>query len=148
MRIVAERFTDIADAFDERVISDCRPFPNALDQLIFSYYAVALFKQLGITPGQVAQLQAVPMDTLVAAQAAVEDRLDGLARQKGVFEQHGFVPTVGVPTLPAYAFDPVATDVSADSPILIGSNRHELAYASRSDEQPSRAGVPPASAQS
>jgi para-nitrobenzyl esterase len=97
--------------------------------------AVALFKQLDITPGQVGQLQAVPMEKLVAAQAAVEDRLDGLARQKGVFEQHGFVPTVGVPTLPTYAFDPVATDVSADIPILIGSNRHELAYASRSDEK-------------
>jgi para-nitrobenzyl esterase len=73
------------------------------------------------------------MERLVGAQAAVEDRLDGLARQKGVFEQHGFVPTVGVPTLPAYAFDPVATEISADIPILIGTNRHELAYASRSD---------------
>ena len=95
--------------------------------------ALALFKELGIAPGHVSDLQQVPLDKLVAAQAAVEDRLDELARQKGVFEQHGFVPTVGVPTLPAYAFDPVATEISADIPILIGTNRHELAYQSRGD---------------
>ncbi|MGM0634071.1 MAG: carboxylesterase family protein, partial [Pseudomonadota bacterium] len=42
--------------------------------------------------------------------------------------QHGFVPTVGIDSLPRYAFNPDATPVSADVPILIGSNRHEYAY--------------------
>jgi para-nitrobenzyl esterase len=40
---------------------------------------------------------------------------------------------VGVPTLPAYAFDPVASEISADVPVLVGTNRHELAYFLRSD---------------
>ncbi len=94
---------------------------------------VALFKELGLTVGDVHRLQAVPMAGLIAAQAAVDGRLDEDARDKGVFEQRGFVPTVGVPSLPAYAFDPVATEISADVPVLIGTNRHELAYFLRSD---------------
>ena len=95
--------------------------------------AVALFRELGLAPTRIAALQELPMERVLAAYATVEGRLDGLARQKGVFEQHGFVPTVGVPALPGYAFDPVATEVSADVPILIGSNRHEMALFSRND---------------
>ena len=95
--------------------------------------AVALFRELGLEPTRIAVLQEMPMERVLAAYATVEGRLDGLARQKGVFEQHGFVPTVGVPTLPGYAFDPVATEISADVPILIGSNRHEMALFARND---------------
>ena len=95
--------------------------------------AVALFRELGLAPTRIAALQELPMERVLAAYATVEGRLDGLARQKGVFEQHGFVPTVGVPALPGYAFDPVATEISADVPILIGSNRHEMALFSRND---------------
>ena len=95
--------------------------------------AVALFRELGLEPTRIAALQEMPMERVLAAYATVEGRLDGLARQKGVFEQHGFVPTVGVPTLPGYAFDPVATEISADVPILIGSNRHEMALFARND---------------
>jgi para-nitrobenzyl esterase len=94
---------------------------------------VALFHELGLRAGDVRALQQVSMERLIAAQAAVDGRLDEDARDKGVFEQRGFVPTVGVPTLPAYAFDPVATEISADVPVLVGTNRHELAYFLRSD---------------
>ncbi len=97
--------------------------------------AVALFKELGLQHGDVRALQQVPTERLIGAQAEVDGRLDEDARDKGVFEQRGFVPTVGVPTLPAYAFDPVATEVSADVPILIGTNRHELAYFLRGDQK-------------
>jgi para-nitrobenzyl esterase len=97
--------------------------------------AVALFKEIGVPAGDVRRLQDVPMERLIAAQSEVDARLDEEARDKGLFEQRGFVPTVGVPALPGYAFDPVATEISADVPILIGSNRHELAYFTRGDEK-------------
>ena len=93
--------------------------------------AIALLHELGLKPSQVAQLHDLPAERLAAAMSAVEGRLDSQSRQKGVFEQHGFVPTVGVATLPGYAFDPVATEVSADVPIMIGSNKHEMAYFAR-----------------
>ena len=97
--------------------------------------ALALLRELGLSRSQVHRLHELPMETLLAAYAAVEGRLDDDARAKGVFEQHGFVPTVGVPSLPGYAFDPVATEVSAEIPILIGSNQHEWAYQLRSDPE-------------
>jgi len=95
--------------------------------------ALQLLHELGLSRSQVERLHELPMETLLAAYDTVESRLDGAARDKGVFEQHGFVPTVGVPSLPTYAFDPVAPDISAEIPILIGTNQHELAYQARSD---------------
>lgn len=95
--------------------------------------ALALLAELGVPPGNVPQLQALPAEQILAAYRAVENRFDSLARQKGSFEQRGFVPTVGVKELPAYAFDPLASAYSKDVPLLIGSNRHELALFSRND---------------
>jgi para-nitrobenzyl esterase len=86
-----------------------------------------LCDQLGISPGRVDALIDVPVDRLLAAQAEVEAGLDAQSRDKGVVSQHGFCPTVGAGGLPDYAFDPVATEVSAEVPVLIGSNTHELA---------------------
>jgi para-nitrobenzyl esterase len=97
--------------------------------------ALALLHELGLSRAQVRRLHEIPMEDLLAAYRTVEGRLDDDARAKGVFEQHGFVPTVGVPSLPGYAFDPVATEVSATVPILIGSNQHEWAYQLRGDPE-------------
>jgi para-nitrobenzyl esterase len=97
--------------------------------------ALALLRELGLSRAQVSRLHELPIPDLLAAYRSVEERLDDEARAKGVFEQHGFVPTVGVPSLPSYAFDPVAPEVSAEIPILIGSNQHEWAYQLRSDTE-------------
>ncbi|MGD2047237.1 MAG: carboxylesterase family protein, partial [Gemmatimonadota bacterium] len=66
--------------------------------------ALALLRELGLSRTQVERLHELPMERILAAYTAVEGRLDGDSRVKGVFEQHGFVPTVGVPSLPDYAF--------------------------------------------
>src|SRR5690606_6857934 len=87
--------------------------------------AIALLRELGLSTGQVGALHDLPMETILSAHRAVEARLDQDARGRGVFEQHGFVPTVGVPSLPLAAFDPVATEISAEIPILIGSNQQD-----------------------
>src|SRR5690606_4260061 len=97
--------------------------------------AIALLRELGLSTGQVGALHDLPMETILSAHRAVEARLDQDARGRGVFEQHGFVPTVGVPSLPLASFDPVATEISAEIPILIGSNQHEWAYTLRGDPE-------------
>ena len=90
--------------------------------------AAALLDELGLKPSQISRLHGLPIEKIISAHSAVEGRLDSRSRQIGKFEQRGFVPTVGVPALPAFAFDPVATEISADVPLMIGSNKHELAY--------------------
>jgi para-nitrobenzyl esterase len=89
--------------------------------------ALALFDQFGIRADQGAKLVDAPVEQVLAAQASVEARQDSQSRQKGVYSQRGFGPTVGADGLPDYSFDPVATEVSAGVPILIGTNTHELA---------------------
>ncbi|MGM0634136.1 MAG: carboxylesterase/lipase family protein, partial [Pseudomonadota bacterium] len=81
--------------------------------------ALSVLRELDIRPGDTGKLQDVPARELLRAYNRVESRLDGDARFKGVSEQHGFVPTVGIDSLPRYAFNPDATPVSADVPILI-----------------------------
>jgi para-nitrobenzyl esterase len=95
--------------------------------------AIALLNRLDLQPNQISKLQELPMEKVLAAYSVVEDSLDASSREKGVVEQHGFVPTVGESSLPAYAFDPVATEVSAEIPLLIGTNKHEMALFTRSD---------------
>ena len=89
--------------------------------------ALELCTELGIAAGDAAKLVDVPIDRLIAAQAAVERRQDSDSREKGFYSQRGFGPTVGAEGLPDFNFDPVATEVSAGIPILIGTNTHELA---------------------
>jgi para-nitrobenzyl esterase len=95
--------------------------------------AEALLDTLGIAVKDVARLQALPVEDLLSAHNTVADAFDEAARTKGRFEQRGFVPTVGVPDLPHYAFDPVASPLTRDVPLMIGSNRHEMALFSRAD---------------
>lgn len=98
-----------------------------------SEVALRFLDEMKIAPNTVASLRDAPVEKILAAQDRVEAGFDPQARARGRFEQRGFVPTVGVPALPAYAFDPVASELSAKVPLLIGSNRHELALFTRGD---------------
>ncbi len=95
--------------------------------------AAELFRKLGLEASDISKLKAMPAERVLAAHQAVTGELESDRRAKGHYEQRGFVPTVGVPELPGYAFDPVATPVSAEIPLMIGSNRHEMALWSRGD---------------
>jgi para-nitrobenzyl esterase len=97
--------------------------------------AAAFLDALKLAPREAERLHKLPVEELLAAHNTVAGNFDGDARLKGRFEQRGFVPTVGVPELPAYAFDPVASPLSKDVPLLIGSNRHEMALFYRSDPE-------------
>jgi para-nitrobenzyl esterase len=95
--------------------------------------ALALLDEVGVAADDVTQLQRLPVEALLTAHDAVAGRFDRDARTKGRFEQRGFVPTVGVPQLPSFAFDPVASEHSAGVPLMIGSNRHEMALFFQAD---------------
>jgi para-nitrobenzyl esterase len=77
--------------------------------------ANALLKKLGIGSGQVHDLQKVPLDKLLAAAGEVT----------GPGTAMGFRPVVDGKVLPAHPFDPVATSLSADVPVIVGYTRTE-----------------------
>jgi len=93
--------------------------------------AIALFRELGIETGDIAKLKSLPAERILSARAKVEGDLESDRRAKGHYEQRGFVPTVGVSDLPDYAFNPTAPEISSHVPVMIGSNRHEMALWSR-----------------
>ena len=84
--------------------------------------AEMLLAELGLSRGQVREAQSVPVERIVAAQAAVQIKLG--ARVPGFIQ--GFSPVVDGVTLPRHPFDPDAPDVSAGVPLIIGYNRTEM----------------------
>jgi para-nitrobenzyl esterase len=78
--------------------------------------------ELGVKPDGVTDIQSLSLDRIMAAQGAVSRKLGGFI--PGMIA--GFSPVVDGVSLPQNPFDPVAPEVSADVPVLIGFNRTEL----------------------
>ncbi len=81
--------------------------------------AAMFLDELGLDRGEV---QTAPVEKILAAQTAVEKKL---GRHMPGFIQ-GFAPVVDGVTLRHHPFDPVAPDISADVPVIIGYNRTEM----------------------
>ena len=79
--------------------------------------AVAFMAKLGLKPNQVDELQKMPASQLLEAMKGVQ----GL--QLG--------PVVDGHTLPAHPFDPTASELSANVPMIIGSNETEVTWSNR-----------------
>ncbi|MDX1384513.1 MAG: carboxylesterase family protein, partial [Thermoanaerobaculia bacterium] len=77
-----------------------------------------LLDELGLGPRDVDALRAVPTDKLLAAGVAAAAR----AAREGA--GRGFRPVLGS-DIPAHPFDPIGPEMSADVPVMIGSNLHE-----------------------
>jgi para-nitrobenzyl esterase len=84
-------------------------------------YTGKVLKTLGIAPAQARELQKVPLEKLIAAADAATSRRDLLASRPGL----GTRPVVDERILPTHPFDPVATPVSADVPVIVGYTRTE-----------------------
>lgn len=78
-----------------------------------------LLATLGVKPGDVAALQRMPMAALIAASGKA-----GLL---------AFSPAVDGKVLPTHPFDPVASPVSADIPIIVGTTKDEATNVVLSD---------------
>lgn len=83
----------------------------------------AYLKILGLGAGDVRKLQALPFETLLAAQATMEaaDRARGEAPRS-------FSPSLDAAALPRHPFDPDAPAVSADVPLIVSTVLDERSY--------------------
>jgi len=79
-----------------------------------------LLDELGIARGQIRELQKVPMNRLLAANAAVNAKLP--SREPGMVANS---PTVDGSAIPDHPWDPAAPGLSASIPLLIGYARTE-----------------------
>jgi para-nitrobenzyl esterase len=79
-----------------------------------------LLKKLELKKDQVRQLQSLPVERIMSAYFAV-------VRSMGVDQMtQGFSPTVDGKLVPQHPFHPMASAVSADVPLMLGSTRTEL----------------------
>ncbi|HWU04340.1 MAG TPA: carboxylesterase family protein, partial [Novosphingobium sp.] len=84
----------------------------------------ALTDTLGVAPGDVAALAAVPAERIFAAQDAAIAKVKDQA-PKG-FLVDGFVPSIDGRELPRGPFSPAAADMAAPVPLIVGTNKDEM----------------------
>jgi len=79
--------------------------------------AERMLAQMGLTKKRVAELQDVPVEILVAAQAVLGAQTPPAA----------FAPVVDGAALPRHPFDPTAPEISADIPLIVGTTLDDAA---------------------
>ena len=96
--------------------------------------AKMVLAELGLSDTEVAKLKDVPAAKLVEAQGAVAKKapgnltLSGGRRGMVVSRPGGFGPVVDGTYLPHDPFDPSAPAFSKDKPLMVGTNRDEMAF--------------------
>ena len=88
--------------------------------------ATMVLKELGLDAKQLDKLQKVHAEDLIKAQSAVLAKvgfgLGALANRRRL----GFNPVVDGTALPHHPFEPVAPKISANIPLMIGTNKDEI----------------------
>jgi para-nitrobenzyl esterase len=92
--------------------------------------AEQLLAKLGVSKSDARELQKLPVEKIMAAYFAV------VRDQPGVDQTvSGFVPSVDGKILPQQPFQPAASPVSADVPVMIGNTRTEMTLFANNDQE-------------
>lgn len=109
-----------------RAIIQSGPFVRALSPEYSQQVAENTLAQLRLSKSQVRDLQKVPVDKLSAAATnALRMTPRPQAARRDTFGEIGWGPTVDGHSLPVHPFDPSAPAISADVPLITGTNLHE-----------------------
>jgi para-nitrobenzyl esterase len=109
-----------------RAIVQSGPFLRSLSPDYSGRLAEMVLAELGLSKSQLSELQAIPVDRLSGA--AVE-AMKKMPRPKSslrrTYGEYDWGPTVDGLIVPRHPFDPGAPEISADVPLLTGTNLHE-----------------------
>lgn len=86
--------------------------------------AELVLKEVGLTRGDLGKLQTLPVRQLLAAVGPATKALGPAERP--LFDRYAFGPVVDGIVLPRHPFDPDASPLSADIPLLIGDMKDEM----------------------
>lgn len=96
--------------------------------------AKMVLSELGLSEKEVLKLEDVPAGRLVDVQGAVSRKAPGnltlSGGRKGMVGTRpgGFGPVVDGTYLPNHPFDPTAPSISRDKPLMVGTNKDEMAF--------------------
>jgi para-nitrobenzyl esterase len=87
--------------------------------------ADAILGEVGLTANQLDKLQVLPVERLLAAIEPAQKKLAPAPLK--LLDRYGFGPVVEGHDLPYHPFDPTATDLSDDVPVMVGGTKDENA---------------------
>lgn len=119
--------TPAAKGLFHRAIIQSGPGLRFPTQEIAAMRTKILMEELGLTTDQTDKLLTIPFEKITAAQITAERKtIAQLPESAPFFDRYGWSPVI-CDALPNSPFDPEAPMESLDIPVMIGSNRHEMA---------------------
>jgi para-nitrobenzyl esterase len=110
-----------------RAIIQSGPFLKALSPDYSQRVAELILDELGLSRSQLKELQRVPVVRLTgAAVEAMKKMPKAQPSLRGTFGETGWGPTVDGRVLPSHPFDPGAPAISADVPLITGTDLNEF----------------------
>ena len=125
-KVLALMAMPAAKGLFHRAIVQSGPFLKALSPDYSAQVAELVIQELGLSKSQVSELQKIPVDRL---SGAAEEAMKKMSRPKPslrrLYGESDWGPTVDGVILPRHPFDPGAPQISADVPLLTGTDLHE-----------------------
>jgi para-nitrobenzyl esterase len=126
-KVIALMAMPAAKGLFHRAIVQSGPFLKALSPDYSGRVAQLTMEELGLSKAQVKELQRIPVDRLSgAAVEAMKKMPRPRPSLRETFGERDWGPTVDGRVLPHHPFDPGAPALSADIPLLTGTNLHEF----------------------
>ncbi len=126
-KVAALMAVPAAKGLFQRAIIQSGPFLRALTPDYSQGIAELLLNELGLSRSQVKELQKIPVVRLTgAAVEAMKKMPKPHPSLRGKFGESGWGPTVDGRVLPGHPFDPGAPAISADVPLITGTNLNEF----------------------
>ena len=126
-KVIALMAMPAARGLFHRAIVQSGPFLRSLSPDYSGRLAELVIAELGLPKSQVRELQGVPVDRLSGAAAEAMKKMPAYKPSiRQVYGEQDWGPTVDGRILPRHPFDPDAPEISADVPLLTGSNLHEF----------------------
>ena len=125
-KVLALMAMPAAKGLFHRAIVQSGPFLKSLSLDYSGRLAELVVAELGLSKSQVSELQLVPVDRLSGAAAEAMKKMPRpMSSLRRVYGEYDWGPTVDGRILPRHPFDPGAPQISADVPLLTGTNLHE-----------------------
>src|ERR1700746_1040643 len=125
-KVVALMAMPAAKGLFHRAIVQSGPFLKSLSPDYSGRLAELVMLELGLSKSRVRELQRIPVDRLSGAAAeAIKKMPSHRSSLRQSYGEDDWGPTVDGLILPRHPFDPEAPQISADVPLLTGTNLHE-----------------------
>ncbi len=126
-KVLALMAMPAAKGLFHRAIVQSGPFLKSLSPDYSGRLAGLVLAELGLSKSRVRELQEIRVDHLSWAAAEAMKKMPSQRNSiRQVYGEDNWGPTMDGRILPRHSFDPGAPEISADVPLLTGSNLHEF----------------------